>query len=112
MTHPIVLAVLYYLGGGIALYLLWGFVSLTFISTPASPTARALTSAMRVVGFLHPVGAVAAQDLVHTRATGQVAAREPGADTTTGRSWMRFDPAVGVSTAVLLGSAVAVLAAT
>ena len=95
----------FYVGGGLALALLWCGAGLTWFDTPDSPLARRANTAMRVVGYVHPLAALMAQDLDRIR-TGIEQPPAPGEDPTTSIR-LRLDPALGLSTVLLAGTGMA-----
>ena len=53
MTDLILYAALFYVGGGLACYLLWCVAGLTFYARPASPAARTATTGDQYNGVVH-----------------------------------------------------------
>jgi len=110
MNDLILYAGLFYLGGGLALYLTWCVVGLTYFQQPASTRARTATRVIRALAYVHPAAALSAQDLTHIEAEADAPRRPSDADDPAPRR-VRLDPALGLSSTLLVGSVAALFAA-
>lgn len=108
MTTFLVVLALFYVGGGFTLYLMWCLAGLTSFSTPDSTFVRRATAGMTAVGFVHPLGAVFAQDLRRIQAPQTRSAAANEGDSAVSRLRVRLDAPLGVSAVLLAGAAAGV----